>query len=135
MGRTAAKVGANLVLWDSAERAAKDNLGPADGSTGMIDVLSGRPIWGAFVRSTRAREYLENVGLHKEPRFLAALKALPEVLPMPKSVTKLDLPKGLATAGSDFEVLENLRRLAFGEQVAEPAQLKLWRDEEGHDAT
>ena len=54
---------------------------------------------------------------------------------MPKSVTKFDLPKGLAAAGSDFEVLENLRRLAFGEQVAEPAQLKLWRDEEGDDAT
>ena len=135
VGRTAAKVGANLVLWDSAERAAKGSLGPADGSTGMIDVLY-RAAHLARTRSLdAAREYLETVGLHKEPRFLAALKALLEVLPMPKSVTKFDLPKGLAAAGSDFEVLENLRRLAFGEQVAEPAQLKLWRDEEGDDAT
>ena len=133
VGRTAAKVGANLVLWDSAERAAKGSLGPADGSTGMIDVLY-RAAHLARIRSLdAAREYLENVGLHKEPRFLAALKALLEVLPMPKSVTKFDLPKGLAAAGSDFEVLEKLRRLAFGEQVAEPEQLKLWRDEEAED--
>ena len=135
VGRTAAKVGANLVLWDSAERAAKVGLGPADGSTGMIDVLYRAAHLGRIRSLDAAREYLETVGLHKEPRFLAALKALLEVLPMPKSVTKFDLPKGLAAAGSDFEVLENLRRLAFGEQVAEPAQLKLWRDEEGDDAT
>ena len=135
VGRTAAKVGANLVLWDSAERAAKGSLGPADGSTGMIDVLYRAAHLGRIRSLDAAREYLENVGLHKEPRFLAALKALLEVLPMPKSVTKFDLPKGLAAAGSDFEVLENLRLLAFGEQVAEPAQLKLWRDEEGDDAT
>ena len=136
VGRTAKKVGANLVLWDSAERAAKGSLGPEDGSTGMIDVLY-RAAHLARIRSLDvAREYLVNAGLHKEPRFLAALKAVLEVLPMPKSITKFDLPKGLAAAGSDFEVLENLRRLAFGEQVAEPAQLKLWRDEEaGDDAT
>ena len=136
VGRTAEKVGANLVLWDSAERAAKGSLGPEDGSTGMIDVLY-RAAHLARIRSLdAAREYLVNAGLHKEPRFLAALKAVLEVLPMPKSITKFDLPKGLAAAGSDFEVLENLRRLAFGEQVAEPAQLKLWRDEEaGDDAT
>ena len=135
VGRTAAKVGANLVLWDSAERAAKGSLGPEDGSTGMIDVLY-RAAHLARIRSLdAAREYLENAGLHKEPRFLAALKAVLEVLPMPKSITKFDLPKGLAAAGSDFEVLENLRRLAFGEQVAEPAQLKLWRDEEAGDDT
>ena len=133
VGRTAAKVGANLVLWNSAERAAKGSLGSEDGSTGMIDVLY-RAAHLARIRSLdEAREYLENVGLHKEPRFLAALKALLEVLPMPKSITKFDLPKGLAAAGSDFEVLENLRRLAFGEQVAEPEQLKLWRDEEAED--
>ena len=113
VGRTAAKVGANLVLWDSAERAAKVGLGPADGSTGMIDVLYRAAHLGRIRSLDAARECLENVGLHKEPRFLAALKALLEVLPMPKSVTKFDLPKGLAAAGSDFEVLENLRRLAF----------------------
>ena len=136
VGRTARKVGANLMLWDSEERAANGSLGPEDGSTGMIDVLY-RAAHLARIRSLdAAREYLVNAGLHKEPRFLAALKAVLEVLPMPKSITKFDLPKGLAAAGSDFEVLENLRRLAFGEQVAEPAQLKLWRDEEaGDDAT
>ena len=136
VGRTAKKVGANLLLWDSEERAANGSLGPEDGSTGMIDVLY-RAAHLARIRSLdAAREYLVNAGLHKEPCFLAALKAVLEVLPMPKSITKFDLPKGLAAAGSDFEVLENLRRLAFGEQVAEPAQLKLWRDEEaGDDAT
>ena len=135
VGRTAAKVGANLVLWDSAEWAAKGSSGSEDGSTGMIDVLYRAVHLGRIRSLDAASEYLENVGLHKEPRFLAALKAVLEVLPMPKSVTKFDLPKGLAAAGSDFEVLENLRRLAFGEQVAEPEQLKLWRDEEAEDDT
>ena len=136
VGRTAAKVGANVVLWDSEERAAKGSLGAADGSKGMIDVLQRAAHLGRIRSLDAAREYLEKVGLHKEPRFLAALEALLEVLPMPKSITKVALPKGLAAAGQDFEALENLRRLAFGEQVAEPKQLELWRDEEeGDDAT
>jgi hypothetical protein len=33
------KKGSDLVMWDSARRAAKGALGPADGSRGMIDTL------------------------------------------------------------------------------------------------
>jgi len=36
----------------------------------------------------------------------------------------------VAAAGSDFEVLENLRKLAYTEQVDEPQQLELWRNEQ-----
>ena len=39
VGRLAEKKSSNLRLWDSAQRAAKGSLGPADGSRGMIDAL------------------------------------------------------------------------------------------------
>jgi hypothetical protein len=35
----AEKKASNLVIWDSAKRAAKGSLGPADGSRGMIDAI------------------------------------------------------------------------------------------------
>ncbi len=129
--RMAAKKGQNLILWDSEERAAKGSLGPADGSRGMIDAVQR----AAHLARTRtlddARQWLTKLRLHQEPRFLAALKALLEVLPPPKSITGFDLPRGLAAAGSDFEALNNLRRLAFSDEIGEPKQLKLWQDEAG----
>jgi len=39
IGRLAEKKASNVVLWDSAKRAAKGALGPPDGSKGMIDAL------------------------------------------------------------------------------------------------
>ena len=41
----------------------------------------------------------------------------------------LQWPGDAAAQGSDFEVLENLRRLAYAEHVDEPKQLGLWREE------
>ena len=73
---------------------------------------------------------LSAVGLDESPRLAAALEAVLEVLPVSASITGLALPKGLAAAGTDFEVLENLRRLAFSDRVNEPEQLKLWRDDD-----
>ena len=35
----------------------------------------------------------------------------------------------LAARLSDFEALEKLRRLAFAQQVDEPKQLELWKEE------
>ena len=135
MGRTAAKVGANLVLWDSAERAAKGNLGPADGSTGMIDVLYRAAHLG------RIRSLDAGPGVHGERR-VAQGAALPGGVEGAAGGAadaevghQVRLAGGAGVGGERLEVLENLRRLAFGEQVAEPAQLKLWRDEEGDDAT
>ena len=130
VGRTAAKQGQNLTLLDSAARAAKGSLGAPDGSRGMIDAVHHAAHLARSRSLDAARERLADLGLDKEPRFLAALKALLEVLPVPKSVTGFDLPKGLAAAGSDFEALNNLRRLAFSEEIGEPAQLELWRDDE-----
>ena len=131
VGRTAAKTGQNLVLWDSGERAAKGSLGPSDGRGGMIDALHR----AAHLARTRtlddAREHLTKLRLHQEPRFLSALEALLEVLPVSKSYTGFDLPTGLAAAGSDFEALNNLRRLAFSDEIGEPEQLKLWQHDEG----
>ena len=125
VGRMAAKKGQNLILWDSAERAATGSFGPIDGSRGMIDAVH-RAAHLARIRSLdAAREHLFEIGLHKEPRFLGALEALLEVLPVSKSFTGFDLPKGLAAAGSDFEALEHLRRLAFAKQIGESEQLKL----------
>ena len=39
VGRLAGKKGGDIILWDSAHRAAKGALGPVDGSRGMIDAL------------------------------------------------------------------------------------------------
>jgi hypothetical protein len=40
------------------------------------------------------------------------------------------LTPALSGFGSDFEALENLRRLAFTEHVDAPEQLKLWKETE-----
>jgi putative DNA methylase len=39
VGTLCEKKGSDLLLWDSARRAAKGALGPADGSRGMIDAI------------------------------------------------------------------------------------------------
>ena len=131
VARMAAKSGQNLVLWDSSTRAAKGSLGPPDGSRGMIDAIHGAAHLARSRSLDAAREHLTKLGLHKEPRFLSALAALLEVLPVSKSFTGFDLPTGLAAAGNDLEALNNLRRLAFSEEIDEPEQLKLWREVEG----
>lgn len=41
-------------------------------------------------------------------------------------ITDFALPDATKAAASDFEALENLRRLALTDQVDEPMQLKLW---------
>ena len=129
VGKVAAKKGKNLVLWDSGERAAHGVLGPPDGSRAMIDPLH----HAAHLARTRtlaaARELLTEAGVDHDVAFLAGLEAVLEVLPVSREFTKIDEPSAaVAAAASDFEALENLRRLAFADQVAEPEQLKLWKD-------
>jgi hypothetical protein len=46
-----------------------------------------------------------------------------------KAFSGIELEGDAAAQGSDFEVLENLRRLAFSDRVDEPKQLDLWREE------
>ena len=127
-----AKSGQNLVLWDSSHRAAKGALGPADGSRGMIDVLH----HAAFLARDRsldaALDMLRDQGVEKSPNFAIALEAVLEVLPVSRNFRGFDLGSKAAAlefASEDFDALERLRRLAFGEVVGEPEQLKLWREE------
>lgn len=125
------KKASDLVLWDSSTRAAKGALGPADGSLSMLDALHHAAHLGRTRTLTAAKEMLEGVGLDKEPAFLMALEAVLEVLPPSRSFTGFDPVEAAAPAASDFEVLENLRRLCFGDQVDEPQQLALLNEEGG----
>ncbi len=122
------KKGSDLVMWDSSRRAAKGSLGPADGSRAMIDAVHHTAHMGRTRNLQAAREMLARSGVDRDPAFFAALEAALEVLPVSKSFSGVDLEGDLAAAGSDFEALENLRRLAFTQQVDEPKQLDLWKD-------
>ena len=126
-GRLAHKSGSNLTLWDSTRRAATGALGPADGSRGMIDALR-HAAHAARSRSlTAARERLDRAGVGEDPRFVAALEAVLEVLPLSPDITGAKLTGDARAAGDDFRALYELSRLAYGDRVDEPAQLALWR--------
>ena len=132
VGRLGAKSGQNLVLWDSLDRAAKGALGPPDGSRGMIDALHHAAHLARIRSLDAARDMLGDQGMDRSPDFAIALEAVLEVLPVSRSFRGFDLDskaKALESASEDFDVLENLRRLAFGDLVDEPEQLKLWREE------
>ncbi|WP_230534160.1 DUF1156 domain-containing protein [Microvirga roseola] len=130
VGVLAEKKGSDLVLWDSARRAAKGALGPSDGSRAMVDAIHHAANVGRTRTLQAAREMLEKAKVDTEPSFFAALEAVLEVLPVSTTFSGIDLDGDLASAGSDFEALENLRKLAFADQVDEPKQLDLWREAE-----
>ena len=126
-GRLVHKSGSNLTLWDSTRRAATGVLGPADGSRGMIDALH-HAAHAARSRSlTAARELLERAGVGEEPRFVTALEAVLEVLPLSPDITGAKLTGDARAAGDDFQALYELSRLAYSDRVDEPDQLALWR--------
>ena len=130
VGRLAEKKGSDILLWDSARRAAKGTLGPADGSRGMIDAIH-HAANTARVRSlTAAQELLTTTQVDQTPRFFAALEAVLEILPVSEAFTGIALEGDAAASGSDFEVLYNLTRLAYGDKIDEPEQLKLWQDDD-----
>jgi hypothetical protein len=52
-----------------------------------------------------------------------------EVLPPSRAFTGFDPADAVLPSASDFEVLENLRRLAFADRVDQPTQLSLWQNE------
>ena len=128
IGRLAEKKGSNVQLWDSTRRAAKGALGPTDGSRGMIDVVHHAANLARIQSLAAARELLANAQIDQDPRFLAAIEAVLEILPVSTSFTGVELTGDVAAAGSDFEALYNLVRLAYRDRIDEPAQLKLWRD-------
>ncbi len=122
----AEKKSSDLILWDSATRAAKGTLGLTSGSRGLIDAIHHAAYLGRTRSLDAARELLDTTGLSKEPRFLAALEAVLEVLPPSKAYTGFDPVNAAIPAASDFEALENLRQLAFTEQIDQPKQLEVW---------
>ena len=130
VGRLAEKKGSDIHLWDSAHRAAKGALGPADGSRGMIDAVHHAANLARARTLAAAREMLEGALMEEDPRFFAALEAVLEVLPVSKTWTGIDLDGEVEAAANDFEALYNLARLAYRDEIDEPEQLKLWREED-----
>ncbi len=126
VGTLCEKKGGDLVMWDSGRRAAKGALGPPDGSRATIDAVH-HAAHAARTRTLQAAADMLKDGAGREPAFLQALEAVLEVLPVSKQFSGVALDGDLGAAGNDFEALENLRRLAFAEQVDEPEQLDLWR--------
>jgi putative DNA methylase len=129
VGTLCEKKGSDLLIWDSGRRAAKGVLGSPDGRRSMIDAIHHAAHIGRTRTLAAAKELLEKAGVDREPLFFAALEAVLEVLPVSKAFSGIELDGDLGSSGSDFEALENLRKLAFSGQVDEPKQLDLWRDE------
>jgi len=129
IGHVAEKKSSEIMLWDSAKRAAKGAIGPADGSRSWLDAVH-HAAYAARTRNLQhAQEMLNKAQVDGDPEFFAALEAVLEVLPVSKSFSGIDLEGDVAEFGSDFEALENLRKLAFAADVDEPQQLRLWKEE------
>ena len=130
VGRLAEKKGSDILLWDSARRAAKGALGPPDGSRGMIDAIHHAANLARTRSLAAAEEMLKKTLVDQDERFFAALEAVLEVLPVSRAYTGIALEGEVEASGGDFEVLYNLTRLAYNDKVDEPEQLKLWQDDD-----
>ena len=130
IGRLAEKKASNVQLWDSTRRAAKGALGPADGSRGMIDAIHHAANLARIQSLAAARDVLAKAQIDQEPRFLTALEAVLEILPVSSAFSGIELTGDVAASGSDFEALYGIVRLAYRDRIDEPAQLKLWRDDD-----
>ena len=129
IGKLGEKKGGDVVLWDSSKRAAKSALGPAGGSRALIDALHHAAHRGRTVGLDAAREQLATSKADQLPAFTAALTALLEVLPVSSRFTNVTDEGGpVADAASDFDVLEQLRRLAYADKVKKPQQLEMYTE-------
>ncbi|MGE0283359.1 MAG: DUF1156 domain-containing protein [Rhizobiaceae bacterium] len=130
IGKICEKKGSDIKLWDSATRAAKSGLGPADGSRAMIDAVHHAAHRARTRTLDAALDLLKDAGIDNDPQFLAALEAVLEVLPPSRNFVGFDVATGEAkSAADDFDALEKLRRLAFSDKVDEPQQLSLFAEE------
>jgi putative DNA methylase len=125
VGVLAEKKASDLILWDSSTRAIKGKLGAPDGTKSWIDAIHHCAHRARSIDLNAAKQLLDDNGLANSPVFLTALEAVLEVLPLSARYTGFDPVKAAAPAASDFEALENLRRLALAEQVPAPKQLEL----------
>ena len=124
IGRVAEKKASNVVIWDSATRAAKSALGAPDGSRSMLDALHHAAYRVRSHNLQAGRELLERTAAGDDPAFSVAMKGLLEVLPVSSAFTRIPLDDGpVGEAASDFDALENLRRIMFADRVPEPQQL------------
>ena len=127
VGHIAEKKSSDLELWDSTQRAAKGQLGSADGSNSMLDAIHHAANRARTHGLEAAKDLLANNRVDKDPDFHSALLGVLEVLPVSSTFTKFEEEEGaVAEAAKDFDVLENLRRLAFSEKVPQPKQLDIW---------
>jgi putative DNA methylase len=125
VGVLAEKKASDLILWDSSTRATKGKLGAPDGTKSWIDAIHHCAHRARSIDLNAAKQLLDDNGLANSPIFLTALEAVLEVLPLSARYTGFDPVKAAQPAASDFEALENLRRLALSEQVPAPKQLEL----------
>jgi putative DNA methylase len=125
VGVLAEKKASDLILWDSSTRATKGKLGAPDGTRSWIDAIHHCAHRARSIDLNAAKQLLDDNGLGNSGDFLTALEAVLEVLPLSARYTGFDPVKAAAPAASDFEALENLRRLALAEQVPAPKQLEL----------
>jgi putative DNA methylase len=125
VGVLAEKKASDLILWDSSTRATKGKLGSPDGTRSWIDAIHHCAHRARSIDLNAAKQLLDDNGLANSPSFLTALEAVLEVLPLSARYTGFDPVKAAAPAASDFEALENLRRLTLAEQVPAPKQLEL----------
>ncbi|EAU70808.1 hypothetical protein BL107_12086 [Synechococcus sp. BL107] len=125
VGVLAEKKTSNLILWDSSTRATKGKLGSPDGTRSWIDAIHHCAHRARSIDLNAAKQLLDDNGLANSADFLTALEAVLEVLPLSARYTGFDPVKAAAPAASDFEALENLRRLALAEEVPAPKQLEM----------
>lgn len=128
VGKLAEKKANNLQLLDSAARVAKGRSGSADGSSGMLDALHHAAQRARSRGAAAALELVQHNGLDTEPKFLLALEALLEVLPVPPGL-RGETGEAEDHAG-DFDALEKLRRLAFADQIGQPEQLRMFEEQQ-----
>nr|WP_076864273.1 DUF1156 domain-containing protein [Bradyrhizobium mercantei] len=130
IGKICEKKGSDIKLWDSATRAAKNALGPPDGSRAMIDAIHHAAHHGRTRTLEAAIDLLKDAGVENDPQFLAGLEAVLEVLPPSRNFVGFDVAVGDAKlAADDFDALEKLRRLAFSDRIGEPQQLSLFAED------
>ena len=125
VGVLAEKKASDLIIWDSSTRATKGKLGAPDGTKSWIDAIHHCAHRARSIDLNAAKQLLDDNGLANSADFLTAMEAVLEVLPLSARYTGFDPVKAAAPAASDFEALENLRRLALAEQVPAPKQLEL----------
>lgn len=126
VGRIAEKKGSDLKLWDSATRVAKGALGPANGSRGMIDALHHAAHTARKQSVEAARDLLEANGLLEDDEFKIALEVMLEVLPPSKTFSGIEADDAVKPAADDFDALEKLRRIVYGDEIGAPRQLSLY---------